>query len=89
MTNFYSIRFLSFALVLVFMFISSAQSFAEELVERLNNFAKRMEQLRPEAMGYPVNQNTDLKEFYEWYYNSKLYEVALNNVGDPQQPSMS
>ena len=52
---------------------------------RLNDFAKRMHELRRNAVGYPVNQNTDLKEFYEWYLNSKLYEVAMNNVGDPRK----
>jgi histidine decarboxylase len=44
-----------------------------------------MHELRRNAAGYPVNQNTDLKEFYEWYLSSKLYEVAMNNVGDPRK----
>jgi len=49
---------------------------------------KKIEKFRAEEMGYPLNQNTDLKEFYEWYLKSRLYEVLLNNVGDPQQPSI-
>lgn len=56
--------------------------------KRLNEFAKRAHEMRQTAVGYPVNQNTDLKEFYEWYLSSKLYEVSLNNVGDPQQPAL-
>ena len=57
-------------------------------LERLNQFAERMHKLRQEAVGYPVNQNTDLKEFYDWYLGSKLYEVSMNNVGDPRKPGI-
>ncbi|MDD4955222.1 MAG: aminotransferase class V-fold PLP-dependent enzyme [Candidatus Omnitrophica bacterium] len=57
-------------------------------VERLNKFAKQMHELQKRMVGYPVNQNTDLKEFYEWYLSSKLYEVSMNNVGDPQKPGI-
>ena len=34
-------------------------------------------------MGYPVNQNTSLDEFYKWYVGEKLYCVSMNNLGDP------
>ena len=34
-------------------------------------------------MGYPINQNTSLDEFYKWYVEKKLYCVSMNNVGDP------
>lgn len=75
--------------VFVFGFFYSAQIIADEIpLERLNDFAQRMHKIRKEAVGYPVNQNTDLKEFYEWYLNSGLYEVAMNNAGDPQKPDI-
>jgi len=74
---------------ILFIFTSSGLLMSEEIpLKRLNDFAKKIEQVRSEEMGYPVNQNTHLKEFYEWYYKSKLYNVSLNNVGDPQQPSI-
>jgi len=67
----------------------STQIFADEIpVERLNDFAKRMHNLRQDAVGYQINQNTDLKEFYEWYMNSGLYGLSLNNVGDPRKPDI-
>ena len=70
----------------IFSLLCSAKTFCDEIpLERLNNFAKHMHELRRNAAGYPVNQNTDLKEFYEWYLSSKLYEVAMNNVGDPRK----
>ena len=33
--------------------------------------------------GYPANQNSALREFYEWYLGSGMYGVNLNNAGDP------
>lgn len=33
--------------------------------------------------GYPINQNSALREFYEWYLGSGMYGVNLNNAGDP------
>lgn len=73
----------------VFSMVSFIRLYAAEVpMERLNNFAKRMHEVRRQAVGYPVNQNTDLKEFYEWYLNSGLYEVSMNNVGDPYQSAI-
>lgn len=56
--------------------------------KRLDDFAKRVYKMQDTAVGFPVNQNTDLEEFYKWYLNSKLYEVVMNNVGDPQKPGI-
>jgi histidine decarboxylase len=36
------------------------------------------------SIGYPVNEDLHMKEFYEWYLSSDLYKVATNNVGNPQ-----
>lgn len=76
--------------VAVFLFIFSlsysAKIFSGEIsFTRLNDFAQRMHMLQKKLVGYPVNQNTELKEFYEWYLSSELYKVAMNNVGDPQK----
>jgi len=69
----------------VIIFLAPSLLPAEETpLDRLNTFAEQIEKIRPKEMGYPINQNTHLKEFYEWYYNSRLYNVSLNNVGDPQ-----
>ncbi|MDD2709849.1 MAG: aminotransferase class V-fold PLP-dependent enzyme [Verrucomicrobiae bacterium] len=78
-----------FFLSLAFVLLPLLQTNAEEKpADRLDRFAREMRQLRTGAIGYPVNQNTDLAEFYEWYVDSKLYEVSMNNVGDPQQPAI-
>jgi histidine decarboxylase len=52
-------------------------------VGKLNQFADKVLQKKKNAMGYPVNQNTSLDEFYKWYVEKKLYRASMNNVGDP------
>ncbi|MFA7254744.1 MAG: aminotransferase class V-fold PLP-dependent enzyme [Candidatus Omnitrophota bacterium] len=78
------------ALMLGLGLFCQAGVFAAEdaTLERLNQFSERMHKARLEAVGYPVNQNTDLKEFYDWYLGAKLYEVSMNNVGDPRKPEI-
>lgn len=50
---------------------------------KLNQFADKVLEKKKSAMGYPINQNTSLDEFYKWYVEKKLYCVSMNNVGDP------
>ena len=50
-------------------------------VGKLNQFADKVLEKKKNAMGYPVNQNTSLDEFYKWYVEKKLYRVSMNNVG--------
>lgn len=33
--------------------------------------------------GYPVNQQSEMRGFYEWYLSAGLEVVNLNNAGDP------
>lgn len=33
--------------------------------------------------GYPVNQQSEMRDFYEWYLGAGLEVVNLNNAGDP------
>ena len=33
--------------------------------------------------GYPVNQESAMDEFYEWYLRSGMDKINLNNAGDP------
>ena len=62
---------------------------AEEIpYDRLDKFSKHIEKVKERSIGYPMNQNTDLKEFYEWYLRSKLYDTSMNNVGNPQSTSV-
>ncbi|MCX5681559.1 MAG: aminotransferase class V-fold PLP-dependent enzyme, partial [Candidatus Omnitrophica bacterium] len=81
------INFRVIFLAAILISLSFVQVYADEFpLDRLNKFAEHMYAAQNTAVGFPVNQNTDLKEFYEWYLNSKLYEAVMNNVGDPQKP---
>ncbi len=60
----------------------------EAPLARLDEFARQAHVLRAQSVGYPLNQNTDLKEFYEWYLKAGVYEINMNNVGNPRQPSV-
>lgn len=50
---------------------------------KLNQFAEKVLEKKQSSIGYPINQNTSLDDFYDWYIQKKLYCVSMNNVGDP------
>ncbi len=54
---------------------------------RLDAFASKMLALRGSFAGYPLDEDTQLKGFYEWYLSSGLYSISMNNVGDPREES--
>ena len=33
--------------------------------------------------GYPVNQQSEMRDFYEWYLGAGMEVINLNNAGDP------
>ncbi|GGZ88291.1 aminotransferase class V-fold PLP-dependent enzyme [Novosphingobium arvoryzae] len=54
---------------------------------QLEEFSREMGKHKPTSVGYPFNQNVQFSEFYHWYAVSGLADMALNNIGDPRQPS--
>ena len=67
---------------------SEAHDTRAAIFKRLDDLAATATEVRPHCIGYPVNENTDLREFYEWYMASGLYRSSLNNVGDPRHESV-
>lgn len=65
----------------------SAYSISDADLTRLDAFAARVSEKSQRAVGYPVNQETDLADFYAWYNRHRLYEVVMNNVGNPRKAS--
>lgn len=51
--------------------------------EALETLAKETAEARENMVGYPVNQNIVLRDFYEWYLSRNLDKFMLNNFGDP------
>ncbi len=72
----------------VFLLCLALPAFAGDVdMNRLNAFAKKMVESKNQAIGYPINQNVDLQEFYRWFADSGLANVAMNNVGNPRKES--
>ena len=58
-------------------------------MKRMNAFAKEMLDQKKYLIGFPGNQNLDMKDFYQWYVETGLCNVSLNNVGNPHVESAS
>ena len=65
----------------------SASALSQEDQHRLNEFAQKAITKSRFIGGYPVNQDTSLDGFYEWYYKTGLCRASLNNVGNPRTTS--
>ena len=51
--------------------------------EKLDEWTKVWKEGQQTYFGYPVNQQSALQEFYEWYVSTGMDRVNLNNAGDP------
>lgn len=49
----------------------------------LNDVITKARKINGYAIGYPVNQDLHLHDFYEWYIKNEIDGVSLNNVGNP------
>lgn len=56
-------------------------------MKRLNAFARDVIRRKHFAVGYPINQNLNMKDFYKWFVESGLCNVSMNNVGNPKKES--
>lgn len=67
------------------LLLASAQATMAQYSEypKLNEWADRMKVAQQTYFGYPVNEKSELKDFYEWYTKSGLDVINLNNAGDP------
>jgi histidine decarboxylase len=78
-------------LLLIFLSVVSLSNPASAITEsqrgRLDQFAQKILEKKKTAVGYPVNQDTSLRDFYAWYMKHEMYRVAMNNVGDPYKQS--
>ncbi len=52
-------------------------------MERLDRAAKSIVARKFNQLGYPFDQDTDLRPFYRWLAETGLCDVTLINVGDP------
>ena len=51
--------------------------------QQLDDWVKIWKTGQQTYFGYPVNQQSPLHDFYEWYLDTGMESVNLNNAGDP------
>jgi len=51
--------------------------------EKLDQWTQIWKESQQTYFGYPVNQESALQDFYEWYVRTGMDRVNLNNAGDP------
>ena len=50
---------------------------------KLDEWTEKWKTGQQTYFGYPVNQQSEMRDFYEWYLAAGLEVVNLNNAGDP------
>ena len=55
--------------------------------DELDQWVVKCKMERPCALGYPGNYASNLDGFYKWYTENKLYNILINNAGDPFEPA--
>jgi len=51
--------------------------------EKLDQWVEIWKKGQQTFFGYPLNQESELKDFYEWYTKTGMDVINLNNAGDP------
>ncbi|MCR5050995.1 MAG: aminotransferase class V-fold PLP-dependent enzyme [Paludibacteraceae bacterium] len=51
--------------------------------EKLDEWTRIWKEGQQTYFGYPVNQQSALHDFYEWYFAAGMDVINLNNAGDP------
>jgi len=58
----------------------------KSVITEFDNLSKNIQRSVQTFLGYPINENSGLSAFYQWYYQSGLLDLCLNNAGDPFSP---
>ncbi|MBR6035026.1 MAG: hypothetical protein IKP39_03110 [Paludibacteraceae bacterium] len=70
--------------LLIIVSVATLNGFAQSSgFDKLDEWTKVWKEGQQTYFGYPVNQQSALQEFYEWYVSTGMDRVNLNNAGDP------
>ncbi|MBQ6984404.1 MAG: aminotransferase class V-fold PLP-dependent enzyme [Paludibacteraceae bacterium] len=70
--------------LLIIVSVATLNGFAQSSgFDKLDEWTKVWKEGQETYFGYPVNQQSALREFYEWYVSTGMDMVNLNNAGDP------
>ncbi|SCA58666.1 Serine decarboxylase [Chlamydiales bacterium SCGC AB-751-O23] len=62
-------------------------STTEEALFILKAFENNLKSIGGKFIGYPCNRAFDLTDFFDWWKNSYLSQIPLNDVGNPEDNS--
>ena len=65
----------------------AAETYDAGADDLLNGVVVRAQKIHDDQLGYPVNEDVRLDEFYEWYLSNGIDHAMLNNAGDPNDES--
>lgn len=51
--------------------------------QKLDEWTEKWKTGQQTYFGYPINQQSEMRDFYEWYLAAGMEVVNLNNAGDP------
>lgn len=51
--------------------------------EKLDEWVEAWKEGQSTYFGYPANQQSSMRDFYQWYLSTGMESVNLNNAGDP------
>jgi histidine decarboxylase len=74
-------------LIVSMLLATSALALTRENQRRVDQFAEQVLAKSKRVVGYPINQDTALDDFYRWYARKKLFRASMNNVGNPAKAS--
>jgi histidine decarboxylase len=74
-------------LIVHLLLATSALALTREEQRRVDRFADQALARSRRVAGYPINQDTELDDFYRWHMRKKLFRASLNNVGNPLKTS--
>ena len=76
-------------LLLILTLIFSVQGVIAQTsgFQKLDEWTETWKTGQQTYFGYPVNQQSEMREFYEWYMATGMDIVNLNNAGDPMTDS--
>ena len=81
-------------LITAFLIMRTLPCMAEETYNAdedplLKGVAERAREFDENHLGYPVNEDIQLDEFYEWYLENGVGDAMMNNAGDPNDIGMN
>ena len=71
-------------LIIAALFIAAQSMFAQSSgYQKLDEWLEIWKDSHKTLLGYPVNEQSELHDFYKWYVESGMDQINLNNAGDP------